>query len=162
MAGLSLFGFTLWDFYIKGAGLRPFDILTLLGLLAAAVSGIGGSFRLDERGGLRVACACVIVVLYSVVGTVADVENARPVLGFLVGVVVFALATMVPIATPRVLVAATTFCIVIHSAAFWLQLIVYNGTGVLINYHAWLGGDPRVFGRAFRACGLYLEPRISP
>jgi hypothetical protein len=37
-------------------------------------------------------------------------------------------------------------------------MLVYYGTGILINYHEWLGGDPRLFGTAFRAAGLFLEP----
>jgi hypothetical protein len=154
----ALITFTLWDFYIQGPNLRPFDFLAIAGLALAAAASLGGRFVLNTPARQRIAVVWIVVASYGVLGSIVDTDNARPVIGVLIGAIAFALGTAVPVTARRVLITATTVCIAIHCAAFWLQLIVYFSTGILINYHAWLGGEPRVFGTAFRACGLNLEP----
>jgi hypothetical protein len=101
-----------------------------------------------------------VILVYGIIGMVADPQNAKPVTGIVLSVLaMFAIVAGVP-PNHRVLSATVHALIVIHCSAQLLQVAVYYISGQVVNFHAFLGLEPRLLTSIFRPAGLYLEPAV--
>lgn len=165
MALAMVLGFlTLHDYYSGpfAQGIRPFDFAAV-GLLAGLL--LIETLCLPERR-LRYSFAApwslLGIAMLVLLGLAAGVffgpaGNPKVVIGVGMGLALFMLFSglVVPAAwLERVL----KWLIAIHAIALLLQALVYYSTGSVINYHVFLGAEPRVFGRFFRPSGMFLEP----
>lgn len=163
VAASALF-LSLWDFYFGpfAQGFRPFDLLGV-GVLFVGVAGrLSLRPHLDETfrgtGLLDGLLLAGLVLLAVVAGVLADPgSNLKPAIGVAIGSIVFLVFRFLRLeasAVDRLLSAL----IAIHTTALFVQAGMYLATGEVLNYHAFIGDAPRVLGRLFRPCGLFLEP----
>src|SRR5690242_4175853 len=153
LALAGLFCFAFWDFYLPSGGVRPLDLLgsalLAIGLFSPAV------YRKPSGAvGFLLPVLCVLVISAAVVGAFSDPDNIRAEIGTCAGAGVFALFSFWPLTTRGVLRALNT-TLVVSLAGFWMQFAWYYATGTVLNFHAIVGGDPRVLSWTFRAAGLY-------
>jgi hypothetical protein len=156
--------FSLWDFYFGpfAQGFRPFDLLAA-GVLFVGLAGqlalrprLGQTFR--PAGVVEGLLLVLLVLLAVVAGALADPgTNLKPALGVGIGAALFLIFRFFRLdaaAVERLLAVL----IAIHATALFVQAGAYLATGEVLNYHAFIGDAPRVLGRLFRPCGLFLEP----
>lgn len=154
--------FSLFDFYIGpySAGIRPFDLIG---------AGVLGVTRLSDTDGparwspwRRVGAVLVLGVMAWALTLSLLQEPAtswKPVLGVVLGLTVFILTCIRP-ARPTAMEQLTRVLILMHAAALIAQFVWYRTTGAILNFHAIVGGDPRLVGAFFRPAGLFLEPSL--
>ncbi len=158
VAFVILMLFSLWDFYVPDVAIRPFDFVATTALLIVVLLSFPRPARLRSDTFAVIAVFWGVTLLYGLIGVADAAENVRPMLGVLIGAMVLSCAVAWVGTDINAVGKALVILVAVHCAAFWLQLTVFYASGYLINFHSWLGAEPRVFGKAFRACGLFLEP----
>lgn len=155
---------TLWDFYLGpfARGFRPFDFAAmgvLVSLLAVeALQRPLRRLRFSFSAPFALLGILFLVTLGLGAGALADpTVNIKPAVGLAIGLILFTVCSGI-IVGRRWLERVVGVLIVIHAFALILQAVVYYTSGTVLNYHAFLGDEPRVLGRLFRPSGLFLEP----
>jgi hypothetical protein len=162
LVGIAFGCATLWDFY--WVTVRPMDFVAVVLLVAAVIVSQGsiGEFRrpLDLAVGVPLSLLGGIILVYGIIGIFVDVQNAKPVTGIVLSVLaMFAIVAGVP-PNDRVLSVTVRTLIVIHCGALLLQAAVYYVSGQVLNFHFFLGLEPRLLSSIFRPAGLFLEPAV--
>ena len=157
---LSLVGpLSLWDFYI--GELRVFDFLGLALAVAgaAALLVIRGAVRFNRSTILVTSLLFLLILVYSVIGIAQHPDNLKPAVGMVLGVSALMIVTTLPLGAHAV-DDCIRYLAYAHVTAFFLQLFYYYAAGDVLNYHAFLGLEPRLVSIVFRPAGLFLEPAI--
>jgi hypothetical protein len=153
---------TLRDFY--WATVRPMDFVAVVLLVAAVIVSQGpiGEFRRPRDLAVFVPLSLLggIILVYGIIGIFVDSQNAKPIAGIVLSVLaMFAIVAGVP-PNDRVLSVTVRTLIVIHCGAQLLQAAVYYVSGEVLNFHFFVGQEPRVLSSIFRPAGLFLEPAM--
>ncbi|NDA64869.1 MAG: hypothetical protein EBX50_23015, partial [Chitinophagia bacterium] len=150
---------SLWDIYLPSLGIRPLDFLMLFVIGLKVVWDLTGknfyhikSDQLTIYSFLGFWC-----VGYSVVGLVDSIDNLKPVVGFILGYLVFGFFYFTRINRQSILYCIS-FIIVVHVCYFILQMAYYYISGEVLNIYGGFGLEPRALSSIFRPTGLYLEP----
>jgi hypothetical protein len=157
---LSLVGpLSLWDFYI--GEVRVFDFLGLALALAgvAALLITRAVVRFDRSTMLVTSLLFLLILVYSVIGIAQHPDNLKPSVGMLLGVSALMIVTVSPLSAHAV-DDCIRYLAYVHLTAFFLQLVYYYAVGDVLNYHAFLGLEPRLVASVFRPAGLFREPAI--
>lgn len=162
LVGIAFGCSTLWDFY--WVTVRPMDFVAVVLLVAAVIvarSSIGELAKpLDLSVIVPLSLLGGIILVYGVIGMLVDAQNAKPVTGIVLSVLaMFAIVAGVP-PNDRVLSVTVRILIVIHCGVQLLQAAVYYISGQVLNFHAFLGLEPRLLTSVFRPAGLFLEPAV--
>jgi hypothetical protein len=160
MSILSLL--TGWDFYYLSWGVRPFDLLSLVGLfvlLAVVTVRLRTSRFGTPRDLLLLAGVAALSLLYFFVGVFLDTghENAKNGIGFILGIPFLYAFRQLPLDT-SIAQRWISWLIVIHCVALGVQQIYFYQTGTVLNAVMVLGMDTRALSNTFRPTGLYQEP----
>ncbi len=149
--------FSFWDFY--SSGVRILDFLAFAGIILGLISCAQSNNRvfISDSQMRRPLALALIVICYVIIGLFADSENAKTGIGFLLGIIIFMLFYMLPIER-KFLHRVTGYIIALHVLALMIQLTAYYATGILINFHAVIGLEPRLLAAFFRPAGLFQEP----
>jgi len=113
-----------------------------------------------------------LILVYSVIGIAQHPDNLKPSVGMLLGVSALMIVTVLPLSA-RAVDDCIRYLAYAHLTAFFLQLVYYYAAGDVLNYHAFLGLEPRLFqlysalpaysssprSTAFFACSLFLLRR---
>lgn len=156
LASAAFFCFVFWDFYMPSQGIRPLDIIGAI-LLALGLCSPHVRRQSSASADVFLPILGLLVMGAAVTGAIADDANIRAAIGICAGVVVFVLFSFWPLTTRGVL-RVLNAALVADVLGFWAQFTWYYASGTVLNFHAVLGGEPRVFAPFFRAAGLYLEP----
>lgn len=156
LALAAFFCFVFWDFYMPSQGIRPLDVIGAT-LLAVGLCSPHVRRQSSSSADWFLPILGLLVIGAALTGAIADDANIRAAIGMCAGVVVFVLFSFWPFTT-RGILRVINAALAADLVGFWAQFICYYATGRVLNFHAILGGEPRVFAPFFRAAGLYLEP----
>jgi len=154
--------FSLFDFYIGpySAGIRPFDLLGAGTLGVSRLSDTRRSTRWSPWRRIGAVLVLGVMTWALSLSLLQDVQASwKPVTGVVLGLTVFILTCIRP-AQPTAIEQFTRLLILLHAAALVAQFTWYRLTGSILNFHAVVGGDPRLVGAFFRPAGLFLEPSL--
>jgi hypothetical protein len=154
--------FSLFDFYIGpySAGIRPFDLIgaSVLGLSRLGDTDEPARWSSWRRVGVMLVLSVLVWAL--TLSLLQDPSKSwKPVLGLVLGLTVFILTCIRP-ARPSAMERLTRVLIIVHATALVTQFIWFRTTGAILNFHAIVGGAPRLVGAFFRPAGLFLEPSL--
>ena len=160
MAPIHFVVFTLlllWDFYIPSAGGKVMDYAAIAILAFSLMPRIAlGDWR---PLGLTGSHFLFLLTLAPLLGLGAIRGGFLAAAAFLIGCAFIFAVFFREDRNHAVLYRQMGALIVLNLAAFYLQYATFQLSGYLVNYHSWIGVEPRVLvGDAIRAGGLYQEP----
>lgn len=155
-----VFLFSMWDVYVPHLGLRVLDfagvgLLCLWMLWKLAVDLRGPVFC--TRGSHLLLLMLIWGLILSLVGFTVSMENAKPIAGILLGIVVFVCFYSIRL-NGRSVAKVLGILIIIHASYLSIQYLYYQAFGVVLNIYGFLGTEPRALSSIFRPTGLFLEP----
>lgn len=155
--------FYLWDFYLKGVGLRIFDMLGLLILLigiAFAVISAAYDKRISVFEWKRSHLIYLLVLLdiiFVISGLLNDIENAKACVGFLFGNIIFLIFYATRL-NQKTLLKCINIVLVLSAVYLIVQMITFYAFGRVLNIQSFLGAESRALSAMFRPTGIFLEP----
>ena len=149
--------FTFWGYYFTG--LRVLDFTALFGIFLGLFfcSRTDDSIIISDNTLRQPIPLALIVIGYAVIGLIVDSENTKTAIGFMIGTIVFFIYYVMPI-DKNILNILLSLTIILHVMSLVVQLILYYASGVLINFHAIIGVEPRLMSAIFRPAGFFQEP----
>ncbi len=157
---LFLFFASLWDFYLKGQGVRLFDLLLIVSLLFVLFIPLAQfrAFHVFYPREIQRITPVVAIVLISIPAAFFSDELAvRSAIGILFCLVVFTYFFGIKL-NPTLICKCLDTLVVVHVFFLLFQFFVYTFQGSLINPFSFLDLEIRVFGSIFRPAGLFREP----
>ncbi len=142
---------TLWDFYLPGLRIRPFDFLSFA-LLATWIV-----FGLKHPASAGVMFAVGLGAFGMVLDFGTSTRNGRSGIAEVIVVALFA-ALRVSSGDGKEVVRVVRPLLWTHAAALVLQFSIYHMAGRFVEYHTLFGLESRNFSSIFRPSGLFLEP----
>lgn len=158
---ITVFLFSMWDFYLPQIGLRLFDLFGI-GLLCLwmllQLLFVSRQVKFSTHNYITVNLLIVWGLFFSILGILVSLDNTKPVAGFLIGSALFVFFYFIKIDELE-LEKSLRITIILHIFFLLFQFIYYHIYGIVINPYGFLGGDePRALSSIFRPTGLFLEP----
>ena len=158
---ITVFLFSLWDFYLPQIGIRLFDFFGI-GILClwmlCRLTLVSRQVIFSTNKFFVINLLIVWGIFFSILGIAVSIDNAKPIIGFLMGIVLFVFFYSIKIDVLD-LEISLGIIILMHVACLLFQYIYYLFFGVVLNFYGFLGGEePRALSSIFRPTGLFLEP----